>query len=240
MFQPEFIAALSIGFLGSLHCLGMCGPIALITPSPFAGSLGRITGGLIYNMGRVVTYSVMGLFVGLIGQGFNFFDVQQIFSIVVGAAIILFVFIPWLFRPEKITGKFSVLTNRAKNVIGKHMQKTSAMGILSVGLANGLLPCGLVYLGLAGSLEMFSVTESVLFMTYFGLGTIPMMLGIHLMGYNLKNSLRRKLSSALPALIVLIGLMFIVRGMGLGIPYLSPSSEPHEGDIHCTIPAHRH
>ena len=240
IFQPEFVAALAIGFFGSLHCVGMCGPIALVTPSLFPGTTGRILSGLIYNSGRIVTYMGLGLIAGLLGKGAVFFKWQQVISIFIGAVIIFSVLSPKIFTSGKISGLGFRLTNNIKTWMSKILKKKTVVGILSIGLVNGLLPCGLVYLGLAGSLEMSSASNGALFMLAFGIGTIPMMTGVHLMGNNLKGTFKNKLAKILPIFIVAMGLLFILRGLGLGIPYLSPSIDPHTGDIHCVSPAHKH
>ena len=240
MFQPEFLAALAMGFVGSLHCIGMCGPIALIAPSAFPGSMGRFVGMILYNGGRIVTYAALGFIVGSIGKGLAFFKWQQGLSIAIGTVIIISALIPGMISKGKIAGFGLSFTGKIKEWMGKYLRKTSAGGILGIGLVNGLLPCGLVYLGLAGSLDMSESTLGAIFMVYFGLGTFPMMAGMYLAGNSLRGSWRNKLVRVIPFFLVVMGLLFILRGLGLGIPYVSPSMDPHTGDIHCTSPAHRH
>ena len=238
-FYPEYTAAFFIGFLGSLHCLGMCGPIALVLPSLGHGTIGRLLGGLVYNAGRILTYSVLGFLMGMAGKGFALFQWQQGLSISVGILIVLYNVLPGLF--SRLKAKAPLRFNTwVKASLAEYLKRKSAGGLLFIGLLNGLLPCGLVYLGLAGSLDMTEPSKGAFFMGFFGLGTLPMMSGIHLFGYNLKSSLKSRISKLIPFLAVLIGLLFILRGLGLGIPYLSPSMDPHTGDIHCTSPAHRH
>jgi len=239
-FQIEFIAALTIGFFGSLHCVGMCGPIALASPSLFPGSFGRMISGLIYNSGRIITYMGLGLLIGLIGKGVYFFQWQQWISIIIGILIVLSSIAPSILNRLQISKVSLSFVNRIKQLMGKALRRKTIIGILSIGLVNGLLPCGLVYIGLAGSLDQNSAEGGALFMAFFGIGTIPMMTGVHLLGNNLKSSFKNKLSKALPYFIFIMGLIFILRGLGLGIPYLSPSMDPHTGDIMCTSPAHRH
>ena len=95
-------------------------------------------------------------------------------------------------------------------------------------------------MALAGSMDQGSVSGAMTFMMFFGLGTLPMMTGMHLIGNNLKGSFKNKLSRLLPVFIFVMGVLFILRGLGLGIPYVSPSMDPHTGDIECTVPTHRH
>lgn len=237
--HPEYSVALIMGFLGSFHCLGMCGPIALVVPSLGKGKAGRVAGGLIYNGGRIVTYAILGFAVGLVGRGLAIFQWQQGLSISVGLAIVLYNVLPSLFRRFSFRSPLRI-NQWVKENLSSLLKKRSAGALLVIGLLNGLLPCGLVYMGLAGSLEAASATNGALFMILFGFGTLPMMSGIYLMGFNLNSKGRRYITRVIPYFAVLIGLLFILRGLGLGIPYLSPSMDPHEGDIHCTSPAHRH
>jgi sulfite exporter TauE/SafE len=240
IFQAEYFGALAIGFFGSLHCLGMCGPIALFTPAAFPGALGRIIGGLIYNGGRVLTYMLLGAFAGSIGKTFALFKWQQGLSLIIGIFIVTSLFLPGLLKLKWLERTTIAISGKTKAWMGRFLANKSVTGIFGIGLANGLLPCGLVYLGLAGSLDMSNYKEGALFMMFFGLGTIPMMTGLHLMGNNLTKSLKGKLAKLIPFFVFIMGLLFILRGLGLGIPYISPSMDPHSGDIHCTIPAHRH
>ncbi len=240
MMQAEFLAALAIGFFGSLHCIGMCGPIALVTPTIFPGKSGRILSGLVYNSGRIFTYMILGIILGLFGKGLLVFEVQQWISIVIGVIIVLSIAVPGIF--SKISGRGFALsfTNKIKTYLSSFLKKKSIGGLVGIGLVNGLLPCGLVYIALAGSLDQSSARGGMFFMLFFGLGTLPMMTGAQLMGNNLKGSFKNRLSRILPSFIFLMGLLFILRGLGLGIPYVSPSMDPHTGDIECTSPAHRH
>ncbi|MEQ8323728.1 MAG: sulfite exporter TauE/SafE family protein [Vicingaceae bacterium] len=238
-FQVELLAAFAIGFLGSLHCLGMCGPIALAVPSLGKGIQGRLFGGLIYNSGRIITYAALGLLVGTLGNGFVFFKWQQGISIFLGLAIIAYNLFPRLFHRFNWSW-LDTPHQWVKGNLAKLLSNKSPSGLLGIGLLNGLLPCGLVYLGLAGSLESGNPWSGMLFMALFGLGTLPMMSGIHLFGNQLHGTWKLRISRLIPFLAIVIGLLFILRGMGLGIPYLSPSSKPHAGDKHCAIPSHRH
>ena len=240
MFHPEYLAAFGIGFLGSLHCLGMCGPIALVVPPLGTGSIGRVSGGLIYNSGRILTYSMMGLLAGIVGKGFAVFNWQQGISIVLGVLIVIYGLLPGLFNNINISSPLYSFSNRLKNSLSSVFKKRSVGGSIGIGMLNGLLPCGLVYVGLAGSLDLGSAVESTIFMACFGLGTLPMMTGVNLLGNNLKGTMKNRIARILPVFTVMIGLVFILRGLGLGIPYLSPSMNPHSGSIECTSPAHRH
>ena len=239
IFHPEYFVALAIGFFGSLHCFGMCGPIALVTPSPFPGTAGRMIGGLIYNSGRIITYIILGLIAGSIGRSIHIFNWQQGLSITLGLVILLNLFLPRLFTSIGKGMIYLKFTNAVKNRLSKFLGKSSIPGIFSIGLINGLLPCGLVYLGLAGGIEIGSAIGGGVFMAMFGLGTLPMMTGLHLMGFNLKNSSKKRLNRFIPVFVFIMGILFLLRGLSLGIPYVSPSFDPH-GDIECVSPEYNH
>lgn len=240
IFSPEYLIAMAIGFFGSLHCLGMCGPIALVTPAPFPGPAGRVVGGLLYNSGRIVMYFFLGILAGLLGTTFVFFKWQQGISLILGTLILLYLLVPGTLSFFNTKPAYLNVNKLVKNKLGLLLKKKSAGRIFAIGLLNGLLPCGLVYMGLAGSIDMGDSLRGGIFMAFFGLGTWPMMTGLHLMGYQSNNKFRNKLSRLLPVFVFIMGIMFLLRGMGLGIAYLSPSYDPHTGDIHCTSPAHRH
>lgn len=239
-FHAEYLLALSMGFIGSLHCLGMCGPIALIVPSAFKGSWGRALSGLIYNTGRGVTYAMMGMILGGLELSFSLFKWQQGLSIAAGIFMIIAALIPNSLNYLGNTRVTASFLNKVKQWMSAFLGKKTPAGIFGIGIVNGLLPCGLVYVALAGSLSLPGVGESAAFMFLFGLGTFPMMSGIHLIGDGITIKFRKRLSRFVPYFIALLGVVFILRGMGLGIPYLSPSMDPHSGDKHCTMPSHRH
>lgn len=237
---PEYILAFTIGFFGSLHCIGMCGPIALSIPTLSNSLTGRLLGGLTYNAGRILTYAFFGLVAGSIGKSVAFFKWQQGVSILLGALIILYILMPKLLKPFNLIGKSYKINNWVKNTMSKFLKQKSVAALLAIGLANGLLPCGLVYLAIAGSLDNEGALQGAYYMAFFGLGTLPIMIGVNLLGHNLKGSFKNKLSRIIPAFAFLVGVLFILRGLGLGIPYVSPSMDPHKGDINCHLPEHRH
>src|SRR6478736_5164625 len=87
-------AAFMMGLLGSFHCVGMCGPLALALPINNDRASARFSGVLLYNTGRILTYSVFGLIFGVIGKSAAFFGFQQWLSITLGLLIICFVVLP--------------------------------------------------------------------------------------------------------------------------------------------------
>jgi sulfite exporter TauE/SafE len=225
----ELITALTIGLIGSLHCAGMCGPIAIALPLARENWLRKISGGLLYNFGRILTYGVLGGLFGLLGRGIKLAGLQQWASIAIGIIMIVSVLFPFIFREKiLIDDLFSGYARRLTGGFRKLFSRESLPSLFIIGLLNGLLPCGLVYVALAGAINTNDVVMGVAFMMMFGIGTTPMLLGISIMGNMISLRLKRKLSKVIPIFIVMLGLLFILRGMSLGIPYVSPKAEKLE------------
>ncbi|WP_256470452.1 sulfite exporter TauE/SafE family protein [Robiginitalea marina] len=230
--------AMVLGLLGSLHCIGMCGPIAFMLPlkrnDPYRqwGQLG------IYHMGRLLAYGMIGLVFGLIGKGLYLFGFQQKLSIVLGVVMILTVLIPGkVFRGWKPAQPVYRLLGRLQGALGAQLKTGKGDAFLSIGFLNGLLPCGLVYMALIGALAMASAPMGALYMMVFGAGTIPLMSGAALLGKMFKGAWVPRVRQWIPAFVVVIGLLFILRGMGLGIPYVSPKA-PEAGQVNTSMECH--
>lgn len=223
------ITALTLGFLGSFHCVGMCGPIALALPLNRESLSSKITGAFLYNAGRVFTYFLFGALFGLIGQGIAIAGYQQSLSIALGIAILMFVLLP-----GSVIKKFRFLSF-SYSYIGKLKQnlkilftKNSYSSLFFIGTLNGLLPCGLVYLGIAGAIATGNSLNGGFFMAVFGLGTLPAMLTIALISSSINLNFRKKINRGVPVFIVTMGLLLILRGLNLGIPYISPEMSSTE------------
>ncbi|WP_423914303.1 sulfite exporter TauE/SafE family protein [Capnocytophaga gingivalis] len=218
------VLAFTLGLFGSLHCVGMCGPIVLLIPLQRQRKGFRYLQLGAYFIGKTLTYALMGLLFGLVGEGVFIAEYQQEFSIFAGLLMILMGLFSLLHLRVKGLGNpllkgFSLL----KNALGKQLSKKTVTSSLSIGFLNGFLPCGLVYTALFGALAMGNWWGSMTYMTVFGVGTIPLMLLLILLGDFLPLALRRRLNQWLPLVVILVGILFILRGLGLGIPYLSPA-----------------
>lgn len=223
------ISAFVLGIMGSFHCAGMCGPIAIALPLQGNTTGGKILGGSLYNLGRTLTYGIMGAVFGLLGQGVALIGFQQKVSVLMGSLMIIAVFFPALFRNQyNLEKSWFSLIGKLKNSIGKMISIRSFQSLFFVGMLNGLLPCGLVYMAIAGAIGTGSAGLGTLYMILFGLGTIPMLLGISLAGNLVSLAIRRRINKVIPVLVVLVGIFFILRGLSLGIPYLSPPREKIE------------
>jgi len=223
------LSALVLGLMGSFHCAGMCGPIAIALPLHGNTIPQKIFGGTLYNLGRTLTYGIMGAIFGLLGQGVKLIGFQQKISVIMGAVMILSVIFPSLFRNQyNMEKSWFSLVGKLKKSIGKLFSVRSFSSLFFIGLLNGLLPCGLVYMAIAGAIGTGEVLLGSLYMIMFGLGTIPMLLSISLAGNILNAAVRRKINRLIPVLVVVVGIFFILRGLSLGIPYLSPPREKIE------------
>jgi uncharacterized protein len=231
-----YLAAFITGLLGSFHCLGMCGPIAMIAPT--ADSYGRfITGRLIYNAGRIATYSLIGLVMGTFGMGLQLAGIQQYISIIMG--IILLVIAFGQITGISVFGRYKLLDNyknRVQKQFAKFLSKSSLWAQFAVGVLNGLLPCGLVYIALAGALTTGTYLQGAAYMALFGLGTLPMMFSISISSRWVTKNVRAKMVKVIPYFVGFIAILFIVRGMNLGIPYLSPKLNAHNQMECCEAP----
>lgn len=216
-------SALVLGLLGSLHCLGMCGPIAFLLPVDRSNHYKSGMQVLIYHIGRLLAYGSMGAVFGLLGSGINLFGAQQKLSIIIGLLMILLALIPYQkMGGGQLNGFFYKSIAGLKNKLGKTLKRKTPDAFFSIGVLNGFLPCGLVYMALLGATAMADPLSGALYMAVFGLGTIPLMSAAVYLARILKSSMRNRLRRLIPVFVVIIGVLFVLRGMGLGIPYVSP------------------
>lgn len=217
------ITALLLGLLGSFHCVGMCGPIALALPVHQYPPFQKYVGIVVYNIGRAFTYSILGLIFGLLGQSFYIGGFQQSLSIFLG----VFILISILFSYTRLNSviKFNFLIrfiNTLKNSLGKLFSKKGIHFLFIIGILNGLLPCGLVYMAVAGAVATGNYLNGSMFMFMFGMGTLPAMLAISVFGQFISVRFRNGMHKAVPVMVSIMAVLLIVRGLNLGIPMLSP------------------
>jgi len=214
------IAAITLGLLSGFHCIGMCGPIALALPIGGKSAIRKGVSILMYNFGRVLTYSILGLVFGVVGQSFVLFGFQQILSISVGIIILLILLFPYL-KKNLPSFQFSFI-NKLKYHIAKRFESSDLRSLFVVGSLNGLLPCGMVYIAIAGAVSSGTITSSVVFMAFFGLATIPFMFGLSYVGQLISINARNYIRKAQPFIIAVTAVLLILRGLNLGINYISP------------------
>ena len=217
--------AFIFGLISSFHCIGMCGPIAMMLPVDRNNQLKKVSQILTYHVGRMTAYASIGLVFGLVGRGLYLAGMQQKLSIFIGVAMILVILIP-----EKVFARYNfskpvfVLISKVKSTLGKQFKNQSYKSLFTIGLLNGFLPCGMVYVALFGAIAMQSVTYGIFYMLLFGLGTMPLMSVVIYVNSFVTPNFRNKIQTFIPYVAVFIGCLFILRGLGLGIPYVSPST----------------
>ncbi|MEW5798320.1 MAG: sulfite exporter TauE/SafE family protein [Bacteroidota bacterium] len=218
----DLFAALTLGLLGSMHCIGMCGPLVLAVPSTTEKRWKFLLERGIYNFGRTVIYGVIGALLGLVGKNI-LIGVQQDISIILGVTILLSVVLP--FRLKSKLDTFSPLKYLylfVKQKFAFLMQKKGMTTLFVLGMLNGLLPCGLVYTALIGATAVADAWQSALFMMFFGIGTIPALVAVSLTGKLVSIKYRSLFTKAIPVFSIALAVILILRGMNLGIPLLSP------------------
>lgn len=213
-------SAFVFGLLGSFHCAGMCGPIVLAVPGK--SLLSKVS----YNLGRAVTYSLMGAIIGFVGEGFSLIGWQQALSVAVGVAMLLIVlFTKYKHFDLPMSGVFEKLWILSKSKLAPLFKSKSAAAPFFIGLINGLLPCGLVYAALFAAVSMGGVSESAAYMALFGLGTAPLLILVSVFGNILSPVLRARFNKTVPYFLALVAILLILRGLNLGIPLISPKMD---------------
>lgn len=217
------ISSILLGVISSLHCIGMCGPIALAIPLKRDSKIKILSGVLQYNFGRVLMYTILGFLVGFIGLGIQLIGILQIISIISGIGILLFA---WR---ENIASNFN-LSFEIKGTLfsipmfKKIMKSNNSFKLIFLGIINGLLPCAMIYTALINAINTGNPLLASLSMFYFGLGTVPMMLFIGFYARKISNRFQSKIKTILPILLSIVGILIILRGLNLDIPYISPKA----------------
>ena len=220
------IAALFLGFLGSLHCVGMCGPIVLLLPIGGKKKFTQLSMVISYHLGRLATYTMLGVLFGFIGSRIQLFGFQQQLSILLGVIILLVVLTPTILkRYWPIKKNIYTALIRLKSYMGIYIKTKTTGAMFVLGILNGLLPCGLVYIAIFGALASSTVLNGGLYMFLFGVGTVPLLSTVVFVGGFLKEVTRKKLVRFTPFFAAIMGVLFLLRGLGLGIPYVSPSTQ---------------
>lgn len=212
--------AFMIGLSGSLHCLGMCGPIAMALPVRTSDPWIKILKYLIYNLGRVVTYAILGLLIGIAGKGLALAGLQQFLSIASGILIIasvLLIYNPFHFQwGHNAVSK--IIKSKIQSGFQYYLRKTGFFSLFVLGLLNGLLPCGMVYMAMLGALTTGDAFSGAAFMAAFGVGTVPLMLAISLTGNMIGVKWRLLFMKGVPVIGCVVGVLLIMRGFNVPIP----------------------
>lgn len=240
------LSAIALGFASGFHCIGMCGPIALSMGLTKKQATNFYLQNLTYQFGRIFTYSLLGAVLGIIGEGFEMAGFQQYLTIIAG--ILLIIMALFSFGGKDFASKIPFLSKflfSVKSNLGKLLQKADYRSRFSTGVLNGFLPCGMVYMALTASLASGGVWQGASYMALFGLGTLPFMFAVVLAGNLMNQAFRVRVLKAVPVIMIILGGLFILRGLELGIPYISPRAEAmtiskdHNG-TNCHIEGHDH
>lgn len=226
-------APLLLGLAGSLHCVGMCGPLVLALPLDAAGKRHVMGQMLLYHSGRILMYATLGVLFGLLGKGIALAGFQKVLSITAGLLLIGMAFAAWRFE-QLVAGipGFGTFSQSVKTHMGRMLRQNGAKALFTMGMLNGLLPCGMVYAALAGAIASFGGMEGGLFMLIFGAGTLPLLLAVSVLGRSFSVSVRQKLRYWQPVLLTLAGLILLQRGLHLDLS-LFESAVPKAGyDCH--------
>ena len=223
--------AFLLGFAGSLHCAGMCGPLVLALTRASPANSACAAGKVIYQVGRVISYCLIGLMLGLLGSLAKTTGFQRGLSIALGVSLLA----GWFFRAKiPLTTPMWKGTAYLKNTFGGLLRQNTLLSQAVLGSINGLLPCGLVYVAAAGAVASGHPLNSVVWMACFGLGTWPMMLGIHLGGHRIPLPSRFSAGVITRTAVLVMATLLILRGLDLGIPFVSPNlSMAAGGDGRC-------
>jgi uncharacterized protein len=236
MLWPVLISGFTLGAAGSLHCIGMCGPLSLALPVHQFSATKKFVSLLLYQLGRIITYSSIGLLFGLAGRRLYLAGYQQAFSIGMGVLLLIMAVLYFSRQRNIHIGPLTRFYTVIQKLIGKVLRSSAGLSsFLLLGMANGLLPCGMLYIALAATLSFHELSESVGFMAMFGLGTLPAMMLVGYAGTLISFRQRMNLKKLVPLFISLMGVLLILRGLDLGIPFISPAL-PHSAGT--SIPCH--
>ncbi|HLW13958.1 MAG TPA: sulfite exporter TauE/SafE family protein [Flavobacteriaceae bacterium] len=219
------LTAFLFGLLGSFHCIGMCGPIAFMLPVDRQNRARGMWQTSLYHIGRLLTYTLIGVLFGIIGSSFQLFGLQQGLSIAMGVLMLLVLVIPVrVFNKYNFSKPIFKWVGKLKNALGKELKQKKSDTYLTIGFLNGFLPCGLVYMAVFGAIASGSAWSGGVYMLLFGLGTVPLMSFAVYLGNFLKGKARQRIQRVIPVFVAIVAILFILRGLGLGIPFISPEA----------------
>jgi sulfite exporter TauE/SafE len=222
MISTVILEALFLGLVSSLHCAGMCGPLMLALPVQNLPAARRWSLVVWYHCGRILTYGLMGLVFGIAGRRIQLAGLQQMFSVLLGGSILISVIIQYLFKwkthPRLLENYYMMI----RKLLFRMWSKPGDFPLIMMGMVNGLLPCGMVYLAIAASVNTGGMLSGSLYMISFGLGTLPMLLAVTSFRFLINSQGRTALRNAVPVLTACLGILLVLRGLDLGIPFISP------------------
>lgn len=214
------------GLLGGAHCIGMCGGFVVMYSSEYASGAGP--GGarnapalahVMYNAGRILTYSIVGGFMGYIG---SFVEAAGRIRGIQGAALLLagafmvvmgMNLLGLMGRPDMLDSSGVTETKFFRRAFIKLLRRKGPLATFPLGLMLGLAPCGLSYTMEIRAASSGGFAEGFIMMAAFGLGTAPALLGFGFLYTALAAKFRERIYRLAAVLVVLIGVQSLLRGM---------------------------
>ena len=215
-----------MGLIGSVHCIGMCGPLVMAIPISHQSNFQKWVSILLYHFGKISSYTVLGILLGLFGSSLPLFGLQENLSLVIGSIMLLYVLYVFVIKSKWGIPflKSNILYTLIIKKMGALFKSKNSSSFYLIGFLNGLLPCGMIYVALTSAIATQSVLQGGMIMAFFGLGTMPALIMVAIGGQYMDRTVRTKLQSLLPVFIFSMGILLILRGLNLGIPYLSPQT----------------
>lgn len=213
-----------MGLIGSVHCIGMCGPLVMALPISHQTNFQKWQSIILYHAGKITSYAILGILLGLFGSQLPLHGVQENLSIVMGGIMLIYVIYVFVIKsklPLRFL-KFNLVYTFLIKKMGQLFKSKNRAVFYLIGILNGLLPCGMIYVALTSALATQNVLQGGLIMAFFGFGTMPALIMVAIGGQYFGVIFRKKIQSLLPLFIFGMGVLLILRGMGLGIPYVSP------------------
>lgn len=223
-----------LGVLSSFHCVGMCGPLMMALPVKHLSGQQQSIALLLYHAGRIVVYMTLGFLFGSMGWSLYMAGWQQYFSIVLGVVMLSFAAYYFLFKNAPQPSFLKRIHSVLQAIMGKALRSGRLGAFMILGMCNGFLPCGMVYLAIAGALTSNEVAHGAVFMGAFGIGTLPVLILLSVFSYRVSLPVRNSIKKLVPGIVVVMAVILILRGMNLGIPFISPIvPETPKGAIFC-------
>lgn len=216
------ISAVLLGLAANLHCIGMCGPISMALPLDRSSNWKILSGALTFHFGRLLTYSLLGGFIGLIGLSITTLGIMQWLSILSGIVLIIFAWRGLFGKIFSGNAAFSGISMKVSRGMGKLLKSRNPAKLLFLGMLNGVLPCGMVFAALLNALLAGSPMMSGIAMFTFGVGTLPALLVVAFAAQKIGSKLRSRFNQVAPYFLTIIGILVVLRGMNLDIPLISP------------------
>lgn len=215
----EYLAVLTTGFLGGAHCIGMCGGFVLMYSVEASGGTSNWYAHLTYNMGRILTYSLVGGFMGWVG---SFVEAAGRIKGVQGLALIVAGFFMVLMGLNLmgVLGRRDALDSSGLTGLGAFRSAFRSLvgsggplSMLPLGLLLGLVPCGLSYTMEIKAASSGGFWQGFTLMTVFGLGTVPAMAGFGFFSSYLTGRLKDRIYRLAAAMVILLGVQAFLRGL---------------------------